>query len=163
VIDGLRRRLVFLSRHWIAPKFLLGNVDSHRPGRARNRLHRGFQIRRGKVFDFGLRDLLDLRLGDLADLFLFGIGEPFSIPAAFSSRLDAGGLLVTKVKERSLNTVTMTGTVNPAMLWVCALNALQNSMMLTPRWPSAGPTGGAGLAAPAGICNFICPTTFFAT
>src|SRR5713101_7077054 len=42
------------------------------------------------------------------------------------------------------------------MFCVCALNALQNSMILTPRWPSAGPTGGDGLAAPAGIC----PTHF---
>src|SRR3984885_8536084 len=97
----------------------------------------------------------------LPTLFLFGIGEPFSIPAAFSSRFDAGGLLVTKVNERSLNTVTITGTVNPAMAWVCALNDLQNSMMLTPRCPSAGPTGGAGLAAPALICSLISPATFF--
>src|SRR6185312_3464816 len=30
-----------------------------------------------------------------------------------------------------------------SIFWVCALNALQNSMMLRPRWPSAGPIGGA--------------------
>ena len=46
--------------------------------------------------------------------------------------------------------------------WVCALNALQNSMMLRPRWPSAGPIGGDGLAAPAGTCNFTYPVIFFA-
>src|ERR1700741_2580046 len=34
-------------------------------------------------------------------------------------------------------------------------------MMLTPCWPSAGPTGGAGLAEPAGSCNLISPITFF--
>src|SRR5947209_2742388 len=45
---------------------------------------------------------------------------------------------------------------------VCALNALQNSMMLTPCWPSAGPTGGAGLACPPGICSLIIVRTFFA-
>src|SRR5690349_1363015 len=28
-------------------------------------------------------------------------------------------------------------------------------MMLTPCWPSAGPTGGAGLAAPAGTCSLM--------
>src|SRR6202158_3286412 len=44
---------------------------------------------------------------------------------------------------------------------VAALYALQNSMMLTPCWPSAGPTGGAGLACPAWICSLISPTTFF--
>src|SRR5437667_7647941 len=44
---------------------------------------------------------------------------------------------------------------------VCALNALQKSMMLTPCWPSAGPTGGAGVAAPAWICSLIRPAIFF--
>src|SRR6516225_6332095 len=34
-------------------------------------------------------------------------------------------------------------------------------MMLTPCWPSAGPTGGAGLAWPAWICSLISPMTFF--
>ena len=29
---------------------------------------------------------------------------------------------------------------------VFSLNALQNSIILIPRWPKAGPTGGAGLA-----------------
>src|SRR5664280_588686 len=35
-------------------------------------------------------------------------------------------------------------------------------MMFTPCWPSAGPTGGAGLAAPAGICSLIMVMTFLA-
>src|SRR5215467_8343575 len=56
----------------------------------------------------------------------------------------------------------MTGMMSPACAWVCALKALQNSMMLTPRCPSAGPTGGLGLAAPAGICSLISAMTFFA-
>ena len=50
----------------------------------------------------------------------------------------------------------------PVSACVRALNALQNSMMLTPCWPSAGPTGGAGFAAPAGICSLINVRTFFA-
>ena len=37
------------------------------------------------------------------------------------------------------------------MSLVRALKVLQNSMMLTPCWPSARPTGGAGLAWPPGI------------
>src|SRR5881409_1026099 len=45
---------------------------------------------------------------------------------------------------------------------VWALNALQNSMMLTPCWPSAGPTGGAGFACPPGICSLMSVRTFFA-
>src|SRR5271166_645820 len=35
-------------------------------------------------------------------------------------------------------------------------------MMLTPWGPSAVPTGGAGVAFPAGICNFTMAVTFFA-
>src|ERR1035437_1594899 len=45
---------------------------------------------------------------------------------------------------------------------VLALKALQNSMMFTPCWPSAGPAGGAGIAAPAGICSLIMVMTFLA-
>src|SRR5437762_7334568 len=44
---------------------------------------------------------------------------------------------------------------------VLALNCLQNSMMLTCACPSAGPTGGAGVALPAAICNLTCVCTFF--
>src|SRR5258708_7480555 len=46
--------------------------------------------------------------------------------------------------------------------FVRALNCLQNSMMLICAWPSAGPTGGAGVALPAAICNLTKPVTFFA-
>src|SRR6185437_6409108 len=44
---------------------------------------------------------------------------------------------------------------------VRALKSLQNAMMLTPCWPSAGPTGGEGFALPAGSCNFTYPVIFF--
>src|SRR3954464_11850470 len=44
---------------------------------------------------------------------------------------------------------------------VAALYCLQKSMMLTPCWPSAGPTGGAGVAAPALICSLMMPASFF--
>src|ERR671928_1312391 len=43
----------------------------------------------------------------------------------------------------------------PRWASVAALYALQNSMMLTPCWPSAGPTGGAGVAAPALIWSLM--------
>src|SRR5450759_3501562 len=45
---------------------------------------------------------------------------------------------------------------------VLALYCLQNSMMFTPCWPRAGPTGGAGFAWPAGICSLIIVMTFCA-
>src|SRR5208282_4142457 len=59
--------------------------------------------------------------------------------------------------------VTRTGKIIPSgSFCVLALNCLQKSMMLTPCGPSAVPTGGAGVALPAGICSFTEPVTFFA-
>src|SRR5215475_15207965 len=52
--------------------------------------------------------------------------------------------------------------MSPSWEPVWALKPLQNSMMFTPCWPSAGPTGGEGLALPAGICSFTIACTFFA-
>jgi hypothetical protein len=64
---------------------------------------------------------------------------------------DTGGCFISKVKERSPNAVMITGIGVPfSICAVFALKALQNSMMLRPRCPSAGPIGGDGFAAPAG-------------
>src|SRR5437588_2861014 len=52
--------------------------------------------------------------------------------------------------------------MTPAPPWVWALKALQNSMMLMLAPPSAGPTGGAGDAEPAGIWSLMTCSTFFA-
>src|SRR3984957_10852583 len=92
----------------------------------------------------------------LPTLVLCGSGEPF---ARFTARLmstGTGGVLVMNVNERSEKIVITTGMISPSwsLLDVLALNALQKSMMLTPCGPSAVPTGGAGVAFPAGICNF---------
>src|ERR1700683_5788210 len=87
---------------------------------------------------------------------VFGVALPLGIPSALAMRTDAGGVFMMKVKLRSLYTVITTGVGNPfSKAWVCALNALQNSMILTPCWPNAGPTGGLGLGWPAGICSLI--------
>src|SRR5918995_1839246 len=91
-----------------------------------------------------------------------GLPLPFSTPASFSRRFGAGGVLVMKVKVRSAKIVTTTGMTIPLWLWVRALNCFTNSMMLTPCGPSAVPTGGAGVAAPAGHCNFTIALIFFA-
>src|ERR671922_3730 len=92
----------------------------------------------------------------------FGSPEPFSRPSASLIRTAAGGVFVMNVKDRSSKTVISTGMMRPFSCAVCALNALQNSMMLTPCWPSAGPTGGAGFAWPPGICSLINVRTFLA-
>src|SRR2546428_11416713 len=85
----------------------------------------------------------------------------FSIPAARFKSTAGGGVLVMKVKERSAYTVMITGMMRPACACVCALNVLQNSMMLTPRWPRAGPTGGLGVGFPRGIWRLVAPVTLF--
>src|SRR5467141_1483942 len=89
---------------------------------------------------------------------LFGSFDPAAMLAAFFNKIAAGGLLVIKVNDLSLKTVITTGKISPACFWVAALNSLQNAMMLMPRGPSAVPTGGAGFAWPAGICNLISAT-----
>src|SRR5215831_9431762 len=98
----------------------------------------------------------------LPTLVLLGSFEPAAMFAAFLSRTAAGGLLVMNVNDLSLKTVITTGRMSPACFCVAALNSLQNAMMLTPRGPSAVPTGGAGLACPAGICSLICAITSLA-
>src|ERR687897_2564883 len=92
----------------------------------------------------------------------FGLPLPFSTPASLSRRFGAGGVLVMKLKVRSAKMVTTHGITIPLWLWVRALNCFTNSMMLTPCGPSAVPTGGAGVAAPAGHCNFTIALIFFA-
>src|SRR3954468_6537281 len=98
-----------------------------------------------------------------ATLLRFGSPEPLGMPAASLIRTAAGGVFVMNVNDRSSKTVITTGMMRPFWSWVCALNALQNSMMFTPCWPSAGPTGGAGLAEPRGTCSLMSVRTFFAT
>src|SRR5580692_1381904 len=49
----------------------------------------------------------------------------------------------------------------PRWLSVAALYCLTKSMMLTPCGPSAVPTGGAGVAAPAFSCTLTIAATFF--
>src|SRR3989304_6001196 len=99
----------------------------------------------------------------LPTLSVCGVLLPFCTPAAFLIRMLAGGVFMMKVKLLSAKAVITTGIGRPGSTFcVCALNALQNSMMFRPRCPSAGPIGGLGLALPAGTCSLIKPTIFFA-
>src|SRR5215212_7692598 len=95
-------------------------------------------------------------------LLRLGSPEPFSIPIAWRISTAAGGVFVMKVNERSSKTVISTGIVVPMSPAVWALNALTNSMMLMPCWPSAGPTGGAGEAWPPGAWSLMVVRTFLA-
>src|SRR5690349_3671287 len=97
-------------------------------------------------------------------LFLFGSAEPLARLTARFTSTGTGGVLVMKVKDRSEKMVITTGMIRPS--WslpeVLALKALQKSIMLTPCGPRAVPTGGAGVAFPAGIWSFTFAVTFFA-
>src|SRR5260363_61351 len=68
-----------------------------------------------------------------------------------------------KAKALSENAVMKTGTGRPGSIFCgFGLKAFQDSLIFRPRWPSAGPTGGDGLALPAGICSLMKPLIFFA-
>ena len=97
-----------------------------------------------------------------ATLVLFGAPEALVMLAAFLIRTAAGGVLVMNEKLWSAYTVITTGMIMPISFLVRSLNSLVNAMMFTPCWPSAGPTGGAGVALPPGICSLIKPITFCA-
>src|SRR5712691_12398571 len=88
---------------------------------------------------------------------------PLSIPAAFLIRSAAGGVLVTKRNERSSKIVMSAGMTMPDWVAVRSLYSFKNAIMLMPCWPSAGPTGGAGVALPAGNCRVMTALIFFAT
>src|SRR3990172_2811207 len=89
-------------------------------------------------------------------------GLPFSSPAAFLIRSDAGGVLREKVNERSSKTMISTGTMLPDWEEVRSLYSLQKAMMLAPCCPRAGPTGGAGVALPASSWSLMTARIFFA-
>src|SRR5207302_10624585 len=89
--------------------------------------------------------------------------EPVDKHSAFLKSAETGGIFVMNVNDRSSKTVITAGMIIPgSFVLVFSLNCLQKSIMFTPCWPRAGPTGGAGFAAPAGICSLICVLTFFA-
>src|SRR3954465_9135990 len=90
-----------------------------------------------------------------------GFAAPFSMPAACRSRNGVGGVLVTNVNDRSSKIEISAGITMPRWFSVAALYALQKSMMLMPCGPSAVPTGGAGVAWPAGIWIFTIAASFF--
>src|SRR5690349_19952575 len=82
-----------------------------------------------------------------------GALEPMSSFAAFFRKYEAGGVFISKENDLSDYTVLLTGIgMLFSICWVLAWIALQNSMMLRPRWPNAGPIGGDGSSAPAGTC-----------
>src|SRR3954451_12058292 len=92
-----------------------------------------------------------------------GVLEPLARPAFWRSRTGVGGVFRTKLNVRSSKIVISTGMIVPAWASVAALYCLTNSMIGTPWGPRAVPTGGAGVALPAGIWILtIAATRFFA-
>jgi hypothetical protein len=91
------------------------------------------------------------------------VWAPLSSPAAFLSMSPAGGVLRTNVNERSSKTVIWAGMTWPALSAVFSLYDLVNSTMLMPCGPRAVPTGGAGVALPAGSWSVSTMRIFLAT
>src|ERR1700744_5923008 len=90
-----------------------------------------------------------------------GSAEPLFKPVTSNSCIATGGVLMIKSNDLSTYTVITTGNTLPGLSWVRALNCLQNSIILTPFAPNAGPIGGDGFAAPPFTCSFtIAPTSF---
>ena len=77
------------------------------------------------------------------------------------SEWTSGSFFVMNEKDRSSKIVISTGMMLPRWPSVAALYCLTKSMMLTPCGPRAVPTGGAGVAAPAGSCTLTSAATFF--
>src|SRR5699024_10017291 len=115
---------------------------------------------RSGIFISAISRTLSLEI--VATLVLLGTPEPDLILQAFFRSTAAGGVLVIKLKLLSAYTVITTGMIRSPLSAVLALNSLVNCTMFTPCCPRAGPTGGAGVAFPAGICNLMYPSTFFA-
>jgi len=126
--------------------------DAHAAGGALHHLDGGRDGRSVQVRHLLLGDGLLLFEGELSHFHLVGRGAAFGEARGLAIKEDMGGCFVMNVKLRSSNTVMTAGMIIPgSMVFVRSLNCLQKSMMLMPCWPRAGPTGGAGLAAPAGI------------
>ena len=137
------------------------DVDAHRAGGAADLLLGRLEVVGVEVRHLDLGDLGDVGLGDPADGLAPGSGEAFSRPAFCRSSTGVGGVFRMNENERSSKTVISTGTIVPTWDSVAALYALTKSMIATPCGPSAVPTGGAGLALPAGIWILTMAATRF--
>jgi hypothetical protein len=143
----------------------LADGDAHRTGGAADLRLGGLEVVGVEVDHLGLGDLLDLGLGDRAG--------GAALARGLRALLEAGGLaeqrpcrrrledLRTNENERSSKIVISTGMTWPRCDSVAALYCFTNSGVDTPWGPSAVPTGGAGVAAPAGSWILTVVTTRF--
>ncbi len=93
-----------LNQHPTAPRGLaLGlDFDTHLAGGAGNDAVGGGLVAGVEVLHLDLHDVLDLLLAQLADFLLVRLLGTDAMLAAFLIRIEAGGLLVMKVKLLSL-------------------------------------------------------------
>ena len=98
----------------------------------------------------------------MATMSLPGVFEADFSPNSFLIMAETGGSLVMKVNDLSSKTVITAGIMFPFSSRVLSLYCLTNYIIGTPCWPKAGPTGGAGVASPAGKFNFIRAFIFLA-
>ena len=134
---------------------LLGDRDAHGTSGAGDDLLGALDVVGVEVRHLNLGDLGELLLRELANLVALGNAGATLEAELLLDELSGGRRLA---DERE-GAVLVDGDLN--LSCVAALNAWQNCMMLTWAAPRAGPIGGAGLAAPAGIWSLMKLTTFF--
>jgi len=89
--------------------------NAHRSGCAADALDRGLDRGCVQVGHLLLRDVLDLLQRDLADFIFIRHARSLGDAAARFNRIEAGGVFVIKVNERSLYTETTTGMISPSI------------------------------------------------
>ena len=134
---------------------LVGDRNAHAAAGAGDHADGRLQVRRVQVGHFGAGDLLQLLLRDGRDLRLVGhAGTALDTDSLLDKDSRRG-----RLGDEAEGTVSVNSDDNgddlPIWPLVRSLNSLVNAMMLTPFWPKAGPTGGAGVALPAGICSLM--------
>lgn len=139
----------------------IDDFNAHAARGSRDHAHGTLDAGGVQIGHLGFGDFANLLPRNLRNLVFVGhAGTRSRWPQAFLIRTAAGGVLVIKVNERSAYTVITTGITSPTSFFVRSLNSFVKAMIFTPCWPRAGPTGGAGVALPAGICSLIYPVIF---
>src|SRR5947207_5422253 len=148
---------------YLFPWATSAHLDPHRAGGSRHLLLGRLEVVGVEVGHLRLCDLGQLRVGDRGDDLAARRLCAFVDAGCGTQQHRCWRCLGDERERPVLEDRDLAGTTVPRWLSVWALYILQKSMMFTPWGPSAVPTGGAGVAAPAGIWILtMAATRFFA-